>query len=180
MQCNRQTIRPTTRSRWARKRSLTSAWRRSTSSTRKQRLLRRTATFSSPVVAAVVDVVVVAVAVVVAAVVDAVAAAAAVAASALAAAVLPGALAAGAKRSIPLSLINDYCHGRVRHRRPGLCMCPCSVICQCASPVSFAAAWAPRHITITPNSNLNRRNIRTPIGFQGISQSGRTCICKPV
>jgi hypothetical protein len=59
-------------------------------------------------------------------------------------------------------LINDYCHGRVRHRRPGLCMCPS------AFPPEFAGASRPRRI---PTSI---EDIRAPVGFQGNSRSERT------
>ena len=81
------------------------------------------ATFSSPVVAAAVDAVVVVAA-------DAVAAAAvAVAALALVAAAHPGVRAASAKRGHPPRVIDTKNHGRVRHRRPGLCMCASGLVC---------------------------------------------------
>lgn len=77
------------------------------------------ATFSSPAVA---------VAVAAADAADAVDAVAVVVADAVVAlagapAALPGAHAAGAKRDHLSRVINTDNHGRVRHRRPGLCMC---------------------------------------------------------
>src|ERR1700731_3088890 len=100
------------------------------------------ATSSSPadVDAAVAVAVAAAVADAVAAVVaDAVAASASVA-------VHPGVHAAGAKRG-HLPRVIDTNHGRVRHRRPGLCMC--------ASVLFAPLGW---RIAITPNSRLIRRH----------------------
>ena len=137
----RRTILPITRSCSAKKKLPTSAWRRSTSSTRRARLRRRTATFSSPVVAAAVDAVVVAAA-------DAVAVAAdAVVALAWAGAALPGAHAAGAKRGHLPRLININNYGRVRHRRPGQCMCASGVI---AAPMPASRS--------RPNSRFTERH----------------------
>ncbi len=109
------------RSRSARKKSPTSAWRRSMCSTRKTRRRRRTACRSPGVVAAV------AVAVAGAEVAAAVAVAvAAVVAAAVAA--LRGALAASAKAGCVRTTLIDEVLGRVRPCRPGqslFCVDPC-------------------------------------------------------
>src|SRR6185437_3561747 len=142
-QLNRRTIHPISRSRSAKKKSLTSAWRRSTSSTKRARLRPRTATSSSPAAAAAV---VVAVAVVAADVV-AVAADAAAALAGSAAAALPGAHVAGAKRGY-LPRVNDTNNqGRVRHCRPGLCMC--GVV---------RSAYGLLALSDTPNSRFSKRH----------------------
>ena len=100
------------------------------SSTRKALLQRRTATFSSPVVAAVAVVVAVAAVVAVgAAAVVAVAVLALLAAALAPAAAHPGVRAAGAERGDQPRVIDANNHGRARHSRPGHFMCA-SVSCE--------------------------------------------------
>ena len=161
--CNRRTIHPITRSRSAKKKSLTSASPPSTSSTRRARLRRRKATSSSPLVA--VAAVAAVAAVVAAGAVGAVVAAAvaAVAASVGVAAAYPGALAASAKRGYPPRVISANNHGRVRHRRPGLCMCPCGV-------ARGALGSLPHH----DHAEFLPNNVRTPIGLRNISDPRKT------
>ena len=115
MRSRRRTIRRAMRSPLVKKKSPTSAWPRSMSSTRKTRRRPRTAYRSLGAVAAVVAVAVAAaVAVAVASVGEAVAAAVA--------AVCPGVVAASAKRHTLTYLINASGHGRVRQDRPGQSM----------------------------------------------------------
>lgn len=154
----RPTIHPITRSPSAKKKSLTSASPPSTFSTRKERRPQRKATFSWPVVA---DAVAAVAAAVVADVV--VAAAAAVAASAGAPAAHPGAHAAGAKRGHLPRVIEANNHGRVRHRRPGLCMCSA-----CIARIAIARRHTPQSRRILQSPT----NICAPAGL-GDSASQR-------
>ncbi len=98
------------------------------------------ATFNSPVVAvAVVAADVVAV--------DAVAVVVAVAVAVLAGgapAAHPGVRAAGAKRGhLPRVIDTNNNHGRVRHCRPGLCMCTSGVVCNALSAHRDPAEFPP-------------------------------------
>src|ERR1700735_4519011 len=114
MRRNRRSLGWVTDSRLARKKSLTSAWRRSMSSTR--RTLRRPRAACRKHVAAVA-------AEAAAAEVAGVAEAAAAVAAVAVAAVCLGALAASAKSDhFPIALADTLIIGRVRHGRPGQSM----------------------------------------------------------
>ena len=106
------------------------------------------ATSSSPVDVDA-DMVVADVAVVAADAVVAVAVVAAVADAALAgaAAASPGVHAGFARRDHLSSLINANNHGRVRHRRPGLFMCPYGAV---RGALGFADVSRPRRIPASP------------------------------
>jgi hypothetical protein len=130
--CSRcQTLHRVTRSPSVKRKSLTSAWRRSMSSTRRTRQKQLAAYDWLAAAAAATVAAATAAAVADAAVADAAVPAVAVAAAASVAAVHLGVLAASAKLNCsPIALTKTDYHGRVRRGRPGqLMLCSQGLFC---------------------------------------------------